>query len=575
MFSLISPKANKSVSRVVCNITRPEIDTCDNVCILCDILSHLACRDMYNYIIVATLAEHGSSFAAIAELLAPTVLRACICEKKGKIKMKKITKLSVLLLTLTLLAAFFGACTDNTPSGDDSTTSAADTTAAVDTEDTSAMLSIPEHVTLGGDTMGVLYWSDVENPEFFVEETNEKIDKTLEAIKTRNAQLESRMDVKLDFIPQAGNQGKLESFVSYIASSYKSGDHSFDIIAGYSQTVANAAYNNYCADLNTLDYIDFEKPWWPSLLTKEATVNGKLYFVSGDISTNLLYMMYTVFFNKDMLETHPDLRSPYELVASNEWTIDNMLTMCQGFYSDRDSSGTQSADDTFGLILPRLGLDTFFYGAGLRTTDKNADGTLVVSDSYFSEKAEDLLQKLGKVCFDSNDGYWTGKPEIFAAGNALFYCDRAVRSIKNLSDVSFDFGVAPAPKWNSDQEAYYTCAGNPFTLYSVMGNSTRPDMAAAVLECWGYQAYNTTTPAIFEITMKIRFAKDSESAKMYDMIRDGVTFDLGRIYGLTMKNLTQSLYRNAMADRSSWTARRAMYTSQMETYLVGINEAYR
>ncbi len=488
--------------------------------------------------------------------------------------MKNLKKITVVLLAAAMLAASLAACAKD--GNDDVTTPVgSESTAAVTVPDTAERLSLPEDLDLGGATMGVLYWSDVENPEFFAEEGSDNTDKTLDAIKRRNAALEDRMKVRLDFIPQAGNQGKLKDFVSYIDASYRSGDHAFDIIAGYSQTVANAAYNNYCYDLAHAEYLDLEKPWWPSLLTKEATVNDRLYFVSGDISTNLLYMMYTVFFNKEMLATHPDLKSPYDLVNSNEWTVDKMLEMCSGFYSDRDSSGGKSDGDTFGLILPRLGLDTFFYGAGLRTTDKNADGTLVVSDTYFSEKAQTLLEKLEKLCYDSDDGYWKGKPEVFAAGSAAFYCDRAVRAIKTLGDVDFEYGVAPAPKWDPEQEAYYTCAGNPFTLYAIMENSQRADLAAAVLECWAYEAYEITTPAVFEITMKIRFAKDSETARMYDMIRDGVTFDLGRIYGLTMNNLTQSIYRNAMENRTAWTSRKAVYSSQIESFLVGINDAYK
>lgn len=344
--------------------------------------------------------------------------------------MKKIQSIIIVLIVAALMLTSLAACSDKQNGGDDTTAAGTSTDTAAVVEETTKLLSIPDDINLGGETMGVLYWSDVENPEFFAEEGTESTDKTLDAIKRRNASLEDRMQVKLDFIPQAGNFTNLKSFVSYIDSSYKAGDHSFDIIAGYSQSVANAAFNNYCYDLAKTEYLDFDKPWWPSRLTKEATVNNRLYFVSGDISTNLLYSMYTVFFNKDLMATHPDLKSPYDLVNSNEWTVDTMLTMCQGFYRDLDADGKKSNGDQFGLILPRLGLDTFFYGSGLRTTDKNADGTLIVSDTYFSEKAQNLLEKLEKVCYDDDDGYWKGKPDVFVAGNAAFYCDRRARHVE-------------------------------------------------------------------------------------------------------------------------------------------------
>ena len=74
--------------------------------------------------------------------------------------------------------------------------------------------------------------------------------------------------------------------------------------------------------------------------------------------------------------------------------------------------------------------------------------------------------------------------------------------------------------------------------------------------------------------MKIRFAKDSDTAVMYDMIRDGVTFDLGRIYGITMNDLTQTLYRKAMDNRTVWSSRKAANSKMLSKYLEGVNDAY-
>lgn len=489
--------------------------------------------------------------------------------------MMKFTRITAAFMLVAVLLVSSVACA-KTGNGETTTTEApaiADTVTETP-EDTAEKLSIPDSLDCGGETMGVLYWSDVENTEFFIESEGEVLDKTEEAIKRRNAALEDRMKVKLEFIPQEGRNSKLKDYVNYVSASLSTSDHAFDIMAAYSQTMANAAYNGFCYDLATTEYLDLEKPWWPALLTKEATVNGRLYFVSGDISTNLLYMMYTVFFNKELLGTRADLKSPYDMIAANEWTVDNMFAMSSDFYRDLDASQNKSDGDQFGFVLPELSIDALFYGSNLRTTDKNEDGTLVVSETYFSEKAQSLLEKLFKVFYDSDDGLWRGGTNIFTAGRALFYCDRAVTAVKKFGDVTFEYGVVPAPKWDSEQDAYYTCAGNPFTLYGVIANSERADLASAVLECWAYEAYNYTTPAIFEVTMKIRFAKDSDTAVMYDMIRDGVTFDLGRIYGITMNDLTQTLYRKAMDNRTAWSSRKVANSKMLSKYLEGVNDAY-
>ena len=74
----------------------------------------------------------------------------------------------------------------------------------------------------------------------------------------------------------------------------------------------------------------------------------------------------------------------------------------------------------------------------------------------------------------------------------------------NLGDVDFQYGVVPAPKWDSTQEDYYTCVGNAFTLYAIMGNSERPDLASAVLECWASEAYRRTTPFLLPTPGSLR-----------------------------------------------------------------------
>lgn len=492
--------------------------------------------------------------------------------------MNKLSTKAIAAVLAALMLLCLAACATPSNTGDETTTAAAgvsDDATPETTEDPAEKLSLPEDLNLGGATMGVLYWSDVENLEFFSADPSNIIDKVEDAINRRNRMVEDRMQVSLDFIPQKGNAGNLKSFVSFIDSSIQSGDHSFDIVAGYSQTMANAAYNNYLYDLNSVEYLDLDKPWWPSLLTKEATVNDRIFFVSGDISTNLLYMMYTVFFNKSLLETRPDLASPYALVSSNEWTTDKLIEMCTDFYRNLDDDPTKSKGDQYGLVLPQLSLDALFYGAGMRTTEKTENGTLVAAESFFGERSQSLLEKMEHLCYDSDDGLWKGSTDIFASGRALFHIDRAVSAIKHFGgDVEIDFGVVPAPKWEKDQEDYYTCAGNPFTLYGIVTNSSDPNMAAAVLECWAYNAYNITTPAVFEVSMKTRYAKDSETAQMYDLIRDGVTFDLGRIYGITLQDMTQTLYRNAMTNRTQWSRTKISKGKLLNTLLEGVNEAY-
>ena len=284
--------------------------------------------------------------------------------------------------------------------------------------------------------------------------------------------------------------------------------------------------------------------------------------------------MYANFFNKEMIRSY-QLEDPYQLVKDGKWTIDKMFEMSTGVYKDLDGNGQKNNADQFGTIIANLDIDTYFYGAGLRTTEKKEDGTLAVSASFFGERSQDLLEKLNHMLFVSEDGIYKGDAaNAFAQNRALFYADRAVTAIKTFNVEGLEFGILPAPKWEEAQEDYYTCAGNPFTLYALPINCREPDEMSAVLECLASEAYRRTTPAIFEISMKVKYSQDQDSAQMYDIIRGAVTFDLGRIFGITMGDLTQTAYRNAVSSGNTvWASTAAVYQKQLNKYVDKVNEA--
>ncbi|MGI6166594.1 MAG: extracellular solute-binding protein [Eubacteriales bacterium] len=492
--------------------------------------------------------------------------------------MKKPVKRLALIVALAIICSLAAACTNNRDDGGGTSKVGDNTDNTVTTPDESSDYlrdNLPDDLNFNNQTVNILYWSDVELPEFFAD--GEPGDIVNDAIYQRNLETEERIGVKLNFIGQPGRNTALNDYTNKVGNSIAAGDREFDIMAAYSQTVANLAYNGYCSDLSDTPYIDLDMPWWPATLTNEATVGGKLYFVSGDISTNVLYFMYATFFNKDLIAQF-DLENPYELVAENKWTLDKYIEMCSGLYTDLNANGTKDYGDRFGTIIPWLSIDAFFYGSGLRTTDKNSDGTLIISPSYSSEKAIDLVVKLNGILFGSDDGLWMREDtgtinEQFSNGLVLLFTQRTKDAFLNFSKASdLSFGVVPVPKYDSTQENFITCVGNPFTLYSVAINIRDMDLASATLEALASAAYRTTTPAIFEVTLKIKYSEDPTAAGMYDLVREGVVFDLGRIYGMVLDNLTQTRFRNLVGSGStSWATEYASFQKALGRLLDSLN----
>jgi len=430
--------------------------------------------------------------------------------------------------------------------------------------------SVPNDLNFGT-TISILYWSDVEQPEFQVDEITGDIVK--DAIYGRNLQTETRLGITLNWVGTLGNYDNQKNFVSTAFNSISSGGD-YDIFAGYSMTGATLAVNGYVLDLKSLDYLDFEKPWWPDSLIGQATIGDKLYFASGDISTNMLHMMYAVFFNKRMI-TDFDLESPYDLVNSGAWTYTKMFEMATGIYSDLNANNTRDMNDRYGFATASIHYDAFFTGAGLNTVEKGENDWLIMSPTFNSEKTLTLLNDINSFMWNGNDGYHGSTGAIFALDNTIFTLDRSYMALLRKDEISFDYGIVPVPKFDEAQEKYYTCLGFPYTMYTISMATKQPEAAAATLEVLCSEAYRQTTPMLFETTMKYKYTSDDESVRMYDIIRESVSIDIGRIFTTELNNYSYSLFRNAVVNNTagSWASTFKGSSKIFEKCLQAINDS--
>ncbi len=441
--------------------------------------------------------------------------------------------------------------------GDDTTTAATESTV-----DANGYLKddLSPDLNYNGEKFTILYWEDVERIEFEVEEqTGDLIG---DALYTRNATVEDRLNIDLEWIGTPGNYGNQAAFVSQVTNDVSSGGD-YDIFAGYSMTAATIALQGLSRNLMDLENIDLEKPWWPSSLTELTTINDRLYFCSGDISTNMLHMMYCTLFNKELATElgTPDL---YELVDNGQWTLDKMSELASTAYEDMNGDQVRDVNDRYGIAIGSdIHFDSFFTASGLRTVTKDANGVPVMAPEFASDKAQALLVKLNDIFHDSDYGAfhksvssWTNKP--FAEGRVLFIVDRNyVTSSATFADTSVTYGVLPVPKYDTEQKDYYTCMAFPFTIYSVSIalNEADANRAGAVLECMGSESYRQVTPAVFETAMKLKYSAGEDDSRMYDLVRDTIQIDLGRIFTTPLKNISYSPFRTAcINNRDSWVS---------------------
>ncbi len=460
------------------------------------------------------------------------------------------------LLSLLMLSSVLSAC-----GGDGETSVTTDAGTAAQTADTTPVETepaylpddLPDDLDFGGEALHIFGWERAV-PEFTVEE--ETGDIVSDAIYQRNRNVEERLHIDLTYTLAPGNYDAKNAWVNTVKNSTMAGDGANDIVGGYSMAGASLAYNRLLMDLKEQPYLDFTKPWWPASLINEATCEDKLYFCSGDISNYMIYYLNAVFFNKSLAQAY-DVEDLYTLVREGKWTLEKMAELSADAYHDLNGDGKKDPADQFGLTMSSVCADSLFFSSGLRTTEIGDDGLPVISEMFGSEKAQSLVTWLNDL-FKTNSAYLSLDNDYmlpFLEERAMFFLVDVAFAGDKLRFTEIDYGILPIPKYDEAQEDYYTIPSFTYTLYGIPVDVKNPDRSAAVLECLGSEAYRTVSPALFETALKVKYAGDDATSEMYDIIRGGVVFDIGRIFNDSMSSLTYSLFRGALqTGNSNWTS---------------------
>ena len=457
--------------------------------------------------------------------------------------------------------------TEITTEASDLTTFA--TSVATSAEEQNAL----SNLDFGGKTFTLLYWNDGYLHEYYVpEQTGDLI---ADSVFLRNAAVEDRLGIRFEWVGTPGNYDNRDAFVSTVANDVHSGGD-YEAFSGYSLTGATIAMRGLSRDLMELDHLDFMQPWWPSSLTELSTINGRLYFCAGDIGVSMLREMNCTIFNKTMAK-ELNIENLYETVDKGAWTIDKMSELASAAYSDLNGNATPDMADRFGVGLRASWVfDVFYTAAGLRTVVKDADDTPVMASDFTSERTQALLEKVVSI-FHNTDyaaypttlAEWSNKP--FSDGRVLFILDsNSVTSSEDFADTNVTYGILPVPKMDEAQESYHSLIQLAHSTYSISNALSDEDanMAAAVLECMAHEAYTTVTPAAFETAMKLKYASGDDDSRMYDLIRETVSFDLGRIFSEPLSNIPIFPFRNACNNGSTnWASISKAESKRMQKLL--------
>jgi len=393
------------------------------------------------------------------------------------------------------------------------------------------------------------------NYEFLAESENGEV--VNDAVYKRNLAVEERFNVKLNPIDVLGGWNEQDIYLKKVRNSVSAGDDEFQLLAGYAAYMPKLQIGGYLINLRELPYVSFDKPWWSKDLMDNITVNGKMFFTTGDLSLSLWEDILAIYFNKKLVADY-QIENPYELVRSGKWTIDKLDEICRIVHKDLNGDGKMTPkDDLFGYATDTTNLVDNFQGCfDAPVVSIGSDGMPYFSMN--SQKMADITDKLYEFLWN-NPGVYANPisspgPEniyryIFEEGRAMFLPE-LLGNAQTLRGMDMDFGIIPYPKWDEAQAKYQTRSVAYYSSFCVPTTAQNLEMIGVVTEALCVESYKKVIPAFYDVALKTKYSRDDESAEMIDIIRNGLVFDFGMIYSTEVGGACVVL-RNLMSDKKS------------------------
>jgi len=453
--------------------------------------------------------------------------------------MKKI--ISVLLALLMLVPAM-AACSDDsgTPSAD-TTAVSGETTTAAETEEENERLKVkddlPADLNYKNKTWRV-YASTKSNGTKFVMGSEElKGDLLNETVWARNLAVEERLKIKIEC---NGFDDSYSDNHLKISALIMADDNTYDLFLGMDVSVPYLVPQKVFVNGYDLKYVNFDKPWWFNKYMDDMAL-GKThrFLLVSDYNTHVFAYTHSNFFNKNLYQDlygNPD--DLYQKVLDGNWTLDYFKQLVQGSYKDLNGNGAVDYTDQLGYYASSLNStsDPWVYGGHVSHTKRTDDG--FVELTVGSEDSYEIINRLNAIFHGpgSHVDAEHSRTDVFKAGNALFVTGM-LSTAAGLRDMEDDFGFLPFPKTSDTQENYKTQVAATAQLSCVPVSSDNIEMTGAVLEALSAQSYYYVTPAYYESELMLKYARDSLSTQMIDLIRETMTSDFIYAYNYALNRI--------------------------------------
>ena len=184
-----------------------------------------------------------------------------------------------------------------------------------------------------------------------------------------------------------------------LTKTVSAGDDAYDAAWLRLDAAGPAAQTGAVYDWHDVPQVDLTKAYWDQSIIRDLSIGGKVYYLTGDISTIDNQATWIMMFNKTMINEY-DMDDPYQLVRDGVWTIDKFSEMTKDIARDINGDGKYTIDDMYGLSTTIDTIYGLFYSTGLSFISKDSDDL-----PYFDldmQKAQDVLERTAEIFNEGN-----------------------------------------------------------------------------------------------------------------------------------------------------------------------------
>ncbi len=424
--------------------------------------------------------------------------------------------------------------------------------------------NISPSINLGGKIINIVSRNHPWNIDEIKVET-QTADPINDAVFKRTATVEKNLNItiKNTLIPCNTNNGTTENFVVIEELKKTNGpDCPYHLIANNVYTSFGNISEGYFRNLRDVSTLNLENNYWATYFNPEASIGNQQYVATGAASLTLRRFIFVTFFNKDLAD-HYDLENLYDVVKEGRWTLDYQANITSNMWTEEDGENGKTEGDSYGFITDDgLCVDVYVSACDLKILLKDSDDFYVLAPE--KEKADKMISKINNLYWKSGATYVFARKgdyshfdkmrEKFAAGETTMITERllAAESVI-LRNMEAPYGIIPIPKLDDSQKQYFSHAHDMFTVFGIVNSATTDsivDDLGIVLESIAIESQNIVTPAYYEVALKGKYSKDSESWEMLDMIVENLKINGGVLYTTKLDNLTQK-FRVAATEKKN------------------------